>query len=279
MKLVVLFFIQLATGLWRSPHRFVRYPHDHHQNVIFLSSPSETSSSSLPAVVIEPSSSSTTTFTNNHGHLVDNLRTSKPLYQFILTFPERARKELSFSLFVEYDFASFLFGVLRFNRRAQWSSSFSDEMKTIIYQYIELDILATSNEQVTRYVDILWCLGKLSSDFNSQPDSLQSAIFNKLITLEPASIGREVSRVLYSLSLMQLCWVDIPPSPHRALLQLLTMYLPTMNVIEVVNSVYALGRMGCLWSTLPKPLYQELLVHVQRSVSSSGVISISNLLW
>jgi hypothetical protein len=182
-------------------------------------------------------------------------------------------------LFIENDFASFLFGILRFNRRAQWSSSFSDELKSIIYQYIELDILATSNEQVTRYVDILWCLGKLSSDFSNQPDSLQDAIFNKLMTLEPASIGREVSRVLYSLSLMQLRWIDVPSSPRRSLLHLLSTYLPSMNVVEVVNSVYALGRMGCSWSTLPKPLYQELLVHVQRSVSSSGVISISNLLW
>ena len=265
MKLAVLFFIQLVTALWHSPRRFIG---KHYNDLISLStSPSETSS--LPVV---PSSSS------KINHLVDSLRSSKPLYQFILTFPERARKELSFSLFVEYDFASFLFGILRFNRRAQWSS-FADELKPIIYQYIELDILGTSNEQVTRYVDILWCLGKLSSDFNSYPDSLQAAIFNKLTTLEPASIGREVSRVLYSLSLMQLRWDDVPASPRRALLQLLTTYLPAMNVVEVVNTVYALGRIGCSWSTLPKPLYQELLVHVQRSISTSGVISISNLLW
>lgn len=267
MKAIYLIFITLITGLWNPHRRFVS-----RHRITQSSSQSEASKAlqDVPSPYLISSS--------DKSLFVDDLRKSKALYQFILTFSQRAQKELSFSLFIEQDFASFLFGVLRFNRRSQWAS-FPDELKLIIHQYVEVDILNTSNEQVTRYVDILWCLGKLSTDFNALPRSLQAAIFNKLATLEPASIGREVSRVLYSFSLMQLRWSDVPPQPRRTLLSLLTTYLPSMNVVEVVNTVYALGRMGCFWSTLPKPLYQDLLVDVQRSVPSSGVISISNLLW
>lgn len=271
MKTIYLFFIHLVTGLWHS-HHYHSIRKRHYISPSFKSSTSSSSSEVIPVV------QSTNVLSTNRDLLIDDLRKSKVLYQFILTFSERARKELSFSLFVEHDFAAFLFGVLRFNRRVQWAS-LSNDLKSIIHQYVELEINDTSSAQVTRYIDILWCLGKLSIDFRTQPTSLQAVILNKLITFDSVSIGREISRILYSLSLMQLRWIDIPSQSRRTLLDLLTTYLPSMNVVEVVNSVYALGRMGCSWKTLPKPLYQELFVHVQRSVSMSGVISISNLLW
>ena len=222
---------------------------------------------------------SITILDSDYNLLIDNLRTSKALYDFILTFPERARKELSFSLFIEYDFTSFLYGILQFNRQSKWSK-LPTEIKSIIQQYIEIDIRRTTNDQVTRYIDIVWCLGKMSATLESLPSSLRNSIMEQVLLFDIASIGREVSRLLYSLSLMQADWSEIPMTTKQLLLHCTSVYLPTMNVIEVVNTVYSLGRMNCYWSELPnKKLQEELLVHVHRAVSSAGSVSISNLLW
>ena len=223
---------------------------------------------------------------------INSYRQSQSIYNFILAFKEFQRRELSFSLFVEHDVASFLFYVYKFNAKAKYSH-FGQDLSNLLVDCLTNEFSSTTSDP-NRYFDVLWCLGKLSTDYYKLPPTFQRVLTNKVTAIDGlllsstshlstsyshSAFSRDISRYMYSLSLMNVKWRDLDSSLKKNIFSLLSRYTSTMGEIEIVNVMYALGRCQCPWSMLPKALRQQLFVDIERIIGTCGAISLSNLLW
>jgi hypothetical protein len=167
--------------------------------------------------------------------------------------------------------------VLKHNSKTTWSN-IPERIREIVSICLSIDIQKT--DDIIRFIDTLWSMGKLRCHYQSLSPHLKSAIINKVTETIKKDVGPEVSRLLYSLSAINIRWSDIAHSCGSSIDRCLFIYLKFMNDVEVVNTVYALGKMKCIWiRDISSGLRKELVSQIIIALETSGQLSLSNTIW
>ena len=136
--------------------------------------------------------------------------------------------------------------------------------------------------------DIISNLGKLSADFRVLNPSFKSSLMDAINNIDgktgsgnfQSSHTPNIAKLLGGLSQMKPCYAsDISDLTKVTLNALLCRYGSSMTEIEIANSIHALGKMECPWSSLGKKNQKMLLLNVLRAIPIMAAPALSNTIW
>ena len=136
--------------------------------------------------------------------------------------------------------------------------------------------------------DIIFNLGKLQADFRVLDPSFKSSLMDAINNVDSksgsgnfqSSHPLNIAKLLGGLSQLKPCYAsDISDLTKVTLNSLLCHYGSSMTEIEIANSIHALGKMECPWSSLGRKNQKMLLQNVRRVTPMMAAPALSNMIW
>jgi hypothetical protein len=130
--------------------------------------------------------------------------------------------------------------------------------------------------------EVVCSLGKLSAEFRFLDPAFKNAMMDAISAADDNKdcYSIEISKVLYGLAQMRVHWSsDVSESAKVTITNLLSYQCREMREIQIVNSIYSLGKMECRWSSLGGKCQKNLLQDVQRVSNAMAAPAVANTLW